>query len=314
MGAAQFATSDTDKSEWPRFTKEKLIEGLKNHKYKNIMIMTGAGISVAAGIPDFRSPGTGLYDNLQEFDLPTPESIFDIDFFKQKPEAFYKLAKDFLDTSKYQPTYVHHFCKMLQDKGLVKYYFTQNIDNLEEKAGFKQTDMIQAHGANFGAVCAVCQGKNDRATLDQKIRDGKIMYCRALEGCHGPVKPEITFFGENLPDKFYKAQEDLKTTKIDLLIVIGTSLAVSPFNMLVHKIPEDCPKVLINLTNTAENHFDFDNAEMFPERLLLQGKSQLTIQELSEACGWKEELEARKNKTYKPGKALQKPANQTKNV
>merc|ERR1719284_1382271 len=94
-------SSNTDKSEWERFTKEKLIDGLKNNKYKHITIMTGAGISVAAGIPDFRSPETGLYANLKEYDLPTPESIFDINFFKEKPEAFYKLAEEFLDMSKF---------------------------------------------------------------------------------------------------------------------------------------------------------------------------------------------------------------------
>ena len=155
MGAGH-PVSDTDKSAWERFTRETLIEGLREERYKNIVIMTGAGISVAAGIPDFRSPGSGLYDNLKEYDLPTPESIFDIDFFKEKPEAFYRLAHDFLDTSKFKPTYVHHFCKMLLDKGMVRHYLTQNIDNLEEKAGFQQKDNIQAHGANFGAVCATC--------------------------------------------------------------------------------------------------------------------------------------------------------------
>jgi len=99
--------------------------------------MTGAGISVAAGIPDFRSPDTGLYANLKAYDLPSPEAIFDIGYFQKKPEAFYKLAKDFLDMSKYKATYVHHFCKMLQDKNMVNYYLTQNIDNLEEQAGFE---------------------------------------------------------------------------------------------------------------------------------------------------------------------------------
>jgi len=67
--------------------------------------------------------------------------------------------------SKFKATYVHHFCKMLQDKGYVKYYLTQNIDNLEEQAGFTQDDMIQAHGANFGAECAKCYADNDRAEL-----------------------------------------------------------------------------------------------------------------------------------------------------
>ena len=98
--------------------------------------MTGAGISVSAGIPDFRSKGTGLYDNLQEYDLPYPEAVFDLEYFKKKPDAFYRLAQTFLDLDKYDPTPTHHFCKMLMDKNLVKLYATQNIDNLEEKAGF----------------------------------------------------------------------------------------------------------------------------------------------------------------------------------
>ena len=222
--------TNTDKSEWERFTKEQLIQGLKDKKYEKIVIMTGAGISVAAGIPDFRSPGTGLYDNLKEYELPSPESIFDIEFFNEKPEAFYRLAKDFLDMSKFKATYVHHFCKMLQDKGMVKYYLTQNIDNLEEQAGFTQDDMVQAHGANFGAVCAKCKKDNDRAELERKVTLGEVMYCSKPD-CSGPIKPEITFFGESLPMKFMNAMDDLSDA--DLLIVIGTSLAVSPFNMCV---------------------------------------------------------------------------------
>lgn len=64
------------------FTKEKLIEGLRDKKFKKILIMTGAGISVSAGIPDFRSPGTGLYDNLKQYNLPFPEAIFQLDYFQ----------------------------------------------------------------------------------------------------------------------------------------------------------------------------------------------------------------------------------------
>merc|ERR1712110_43290 len=93
-----------------------LVEGLKAGKFKRILVLTGAGISVSAGIPDFRSPKTGVYDNLGEYNLPTPESLFAIDYFKDKPEAYYKFAKTF-DMSGFNPTPTHFFLKMLQDKG-----------------------------------------------------------------------------------------------------------------------------------------------------------------------------------------------------
>ena len=96
-------------------------------------------------------------------------------------------------------------------------------------------------------------------------------------GCDGNVKPEITFFGESLPDKFLDVFYNLPDEKVDLLIVIGTSLAVPPFNQTVYKVPEECPKVLINLNNCNESGFDFENATDFPERLLLKGRAQETI-------------------------------------
>lgn len=129
---------------------------MKTAKFKKITVMTGAGISVAAGIPDFRSPDTGLYAKLKDYNLPFPEAVFNIEYFLKNPEPFYKLAKEFLDMRKYKATYVHHFCKMLKDKGLMAHYLTQNIDNLEQQTGFELKDLIQAHGANHGAKCAKC--------------------------------------------------------------------------------------------------------------------------------------------------------------
>jgi len=68
---------------------------------------------VSAGIPDFRSPNTGLYNNLQKYDLPDPQSIFTLEYFKEKPEAFYDLAREFLDNDKFEPTPTHYFIKFL---------------------------------------------------------------------------------------------------------------------------------------------------------------------------------------------------------
>ena len=80
------------------------------------------------------------------------------------------------------------------------------------------------------------------------------MYC---PNCGGPIKPKITFFGEDLPDEFMIVMDMLPDLRIDLLLVMGTALAVAPFNYCVNLV--DCPKVLINLNNTAAQDFDFDN-------------------------------------------------------
>jgi len=107
-----------------KFTYETLIEGLKENKFKNILIMTGAGISVSAGIPDFRSPKTGVYANLAEYNLPNPEALFTLDYFLGKPEAFYKFCADNFDMSKFDPTPTHYFIKMLYELGLLQMCMT----------------------------------------------------------------------------------------------------------------------------------------------------------------------------------------------
>ena len=79
------------------------------------------------------------------------------------------------------------------------------------------------------------------------INSNKVLYCKDKD-CGGPIKPNITFFGEELPAEFYSAQKEVQSA--DLLIVIGTALAVGPFNQTVDDIPDDVPKVLINMENT----------------------------------------------------------------
>ena len=138
------------------FTYQDLVNGLSEGKYKKILVVSGAGISVSAGIPDFRSPGSGVYDNLQEYDLPTKESIFEINFFKEKPEVWYKFAKSF-NLNGFKPTPTHFFLKMLQEKGLLYKVITQNIDNLEEVAGLDMQQVLQCHGADRDAECSFCK-------------------------------------------------------------------------------------------------------------------------------------------------------------
>ena len=170
--------------------------------------------------------------------------MFNIQFFRESPEAFYHLAKEFLDLKNYNPTPTHYFIKLLQDKGILQLNMTQNIDNLESKTGLDMEKVVQAHGANVGAACSVCRKEYDRDILDKHIVEQTIMRCTCVkengEVCNGPVKPNIVFFGEPMNPKFFWGQErtmnrDLETLDrekakqpkwedggCDLLLTIGT--------------------------------------------------------------------------------------------
>lgn len=104
---------------------------------QRILVLTGAGVSVAAGIPDFRTPGTGLYDNLRTYDLPYPEAVFDVDFYRRDPHPFVRLASELWPgLHKYYPTLTHSFITLLHQKGLLVRCYTQNIDGLEHLGEF----------------------------------------------------------------------------------------------------------------------------------------------------------------------------------
>ncbi|NXC10603.1 SIR2 deacetylase, partial [Orthonyx spaldingii] len=180
---------------------------LKSDRCKNVVCMVGAGISTSAGIPDCRSPGIGIYSNLQSFGLPYPEAIFDIDFFKKHPEPFFTLARE-LYPGQFKPTVCHYFMRLLQDKGFLLRCYTQNIDTLERVAGLDPELLVEAHGTFFTSHCLrpSCRQCYDLAWLRERFFSSLVLKC---EKCQGLVKPDIVFFGESLPSRFFTLMESV---------------------------------------------------------------------------------------------------------
>lgn len=224
------------------FTYKTFIQGIKTQKFKKIVFLTGAGISVSAGIPDFRTPGTGLYSKLKDYNLPFPEAVFELSYFKSNPKPFYTLSKDFL-TAAVKPATSHFFQKMISDLDILHYIFTQNIDSLELDAGLPSNKLCQAHGHFRTCHCIKCHNEYDSKKMMEHIIKDTIYECDE-ENCNGLIKPDIVFFGESLPIDFFQKSQKLK--EADLVIVMGTSLVVFPFASLVNMISKKTPVVLIN--------------------------------------------------------------------
>lgn len=191
-----------------------------------IVALTGAGLSTAAGIPDFRGP-QGLYVT-RRYD---PEKTFEIDWFLRQPEYFYEFAGDFVALlARIRPTFSHCFLAALENAGKLTSLITQNIDMLHQVAGNRQ--IIEIHGSPASATCCVCG--EQFTSLDvfwwqqamTTTPDTRVVRCSS---CAGLLKPDIVFYGE--PVHRFAAAE-AAVAQCDLLLVLGTSLTVYPAALL----------------------------------------------------------------------------------
>ncbi|XP_005099479.1 NAD-dependent protein deacetylase sirtuin-2 [Aplysia californica] len=255
---------------------------LKDNHAKNVVIVAGAGISTPSGIPDFRTPGTGLYDNLQQYNVPYPEAIFDIDFFHHNPRPFFALAKELYPSGKYRPNYIHYFARLLNDRGVLLRMYTQNIDGLERLAGVPPDKMVEAHGTFSSASCVICEEKYRGAEIKESIFEERLPKCKR-RGCPGIVKPDIVFFGEELPKRFYFYLKDMLQT--DLVLVMGTSLEVQPFAGIIDTVRWTVPRVLFNRNAVGP----FKNGKRAKD-FISEGDLIERLQSFAHSAGMKEEM------------------------
>lgn len=307
---------------------------------KNIVVLTGAGISTSLGVPDFRSKD-GVYGLLEGSPYDDPQDLFHIDNFKTNPEIFFKQARKIFprmqglvpsegakDLSKSPeqagvPKYstTHAFLAMLQAKNKLLTNYTQNIDGLETVAGVSSSKLIHCHGSLSTASCMSC-GKQVSAKKympvvhagglpvckcsmveEPKQKQKQSMLPRGRSGkkkrkryeyedtdseddrpqtfIKGLLKPDMTFFGEQLSNS-YAPRLKTDRTQIDLLVIVGTSLKVNPVNEIPLKIPPMVPQIWISKERCQREGVKVD--------IELLGECDLIIEELCRRAGWSSAL------------------------
>mmetsp|Transcript_17608 Transcript_17608/g.24769 ORF Transcript_17608/g.24769 Transcript_17608/m.24769 type:complete len:357 (-) Transcript_17608:706-1776(-) len=272
---------------------KKVARWISEGSAKNIVVLSGAGVSCSAGIPDFRTPGTGLYDNLQKYNLPYPEAVFDLNFYRRNPKPFCSLAKEIWPGLKHSPTLTHSFVALLSKKGRLLRNYSQNIDGLEYLASIPAEEIIECHGHFRTASCIRCNTEHDSEECKQIIlEEERAPKCKR---CGNNVKPDIVFFGEDLPSRFHKLlRKDL--AKTDLLLIMGTSLMVAPVSLIPERVSKSCRRVLVN-RELVGNISPSEGEDSKGRDVWLGGDCDDSILQLSKLLGWENELYQLNKKT-----------------
>jgi NAD-dependent deacetylase len=179
--------------------------------------LTGAGVSVPSGIPDFRTPETGQWANVD------PMKVAHIDVFERDPARFWSYYRPrFHSLGDKRPNAAHEALVELERRGLLAGVITQNIDRLHRAAGSRE--VVEVHGSIETSTCRGCGASYGIAEVDDLFDSDGIAVCDA---CGGAVKPDVVLFGEMLPERAMARAQEL-AEDADLMLCIGSSLAVYP--------------------------------------------------------------------------------------
>lgn len=184
---------------------------------KSTVALTGAGISVPSGIPDFRSPGTGIWENVD------PMEVAHIDVFRREPERFWTFYRPrFGMLADKRPNGAHAALAELEARGLLDGVITQNIDRLHRKAGSR--NVVEVHGTVQTSSCLDCARSFELERVEDLFDEQGVARCAE---CGGLVKPDVVLFGELLPESAMSEAVEL-CARAELLLCVGSSLEVHP--------------------------------------------------------------------------------------
>ena len=301
---------------------QRIVESIKNGGIKKFVVLTGAGMSTASGIPDFRSPG-GLYGTLDSSKITCsrtqkeslsrdPTAAVCIELFKQNPLPYFEVLRPFILGSyekKWSPTFSHYFLRHLDHKHLLHRLYTQNIDGLDRMAGVSEEKLVYVHGNISDVSCEFCGASADKDKFYHDVRSkvkniydvvdtrapshSSTILCAA---CGRPgVKPDTVLFGQLLPSKVYECSsldfpiDRLHTpSPVDLMIIAGTSLTVYPAAGFPALLPHGTPRLVINnepVGTALRSSLREDDCDCF-----LQGDCDSSFIYLASELGWLGEM------------------------
>ena len=187
----------------------------------SVVALTGAGISVPSGIPDFRSPETGIWENVD------PMDVAHIDAWRRDPRRFWSFyGHRFQTLGDKLPNRAHEALVELERRGLLEAVITQNVDVLHRRAGTKA--LVEVHGSIESSSCLSCEAGYERDQVLARLdRDDGMPEC----DCGRPLKPDVVLFGEFLPIAALERASTL-AANADLLLCVGSSLEVFPIAQL----------------------------------------------------------------------------------
>ncbi|HET9184717.1 MAG TPA: NAD-dependent protein deacylase [Solirubrobacterales bacterium] len=184
---------------------------------RRAVALTGAGVSVPSGIPDFRTPETGLWAKVD------PIEVAHVDVFERDPERFWSHYRPrFQALGDKRPNRAHEALAELERRGLIEGVITQNIDRLHRAAGSRE--VIEVHGSIDSSSCTACGARFGLEEADDLFDERGVALCA---DCGGAVKPDVVLFGELLPEAAMARAIELAESA-DLMLCVGSSLAVHP--------------------------------------------------------------------------------------
>lgn len=238
---------------------EKAVKALSTSR--RVVAMTGAGISVESGIPDFRSRG-GLWTRFP------PEEYATIEAFRRNPEKVWKMLAEVEKVlGRAEPNPAHRALYSLEKLGILEGVITQNIDGLHQRAGSKR--VVEFHGSHASLTCLQCgsQLKREEAPAEMPPR------C----GCGAVYKPDVIFFGEAIPMQAMKTAQEL-SGGCRVMLVVGTSAEVAPASYMPNLAKKSGATVIeVNLAESALTRSVTD--------IFLKGSAGDILPRLAEAAG-----------------------------